>query len=178
MSLPPDTYNLAVPATHVVYSEILSVTSAMRKNARWATPTAYYPSHGRASLATSMGLRTGTQAGATVNTRVHSRREFDLMLGFEDLKRDIRGTSGARGPSLSHLHSKLKRPYRSVGYAAIGDTFSFPCTNTFATRHSSDYISGSQCASYILRMRVDFAQLTWNPTSTSRAQQHRFSLKI
>jgi len=96
MSLLPDTYNLAVPATHVVYSEILSVTSAMRKNARWATPAAYYPSHGRASLATSMGLRTGTQAGATTNTKGRPRKEFDLMLGFEDLKRDIRGTSGMR----------------------------------------------------------------------------------
>lgn len=97
MSVLPDTYNLAVPATHVVYSEILSVTSAMRKNARWATPTAYYPSHGRASLATSMGLRTGTQAGAPASTKGHSRREFDLMLGFEDLKRGIRGTSGTQG---------------------------------------------------------------------------------
>jgi len=94
MSMPPDTYNLAVPTTHVVYSEILSVTSAMRKNSRWATPTAYYPSQGRASLASSMGLRPGTQAGTITNTKVHSRREFDLMLGFEDLKREIRGTSG------------------------------------------------------------------------------------
>ena len=98
MSMPPDTYHLAVPTTHVVYSEILSVTSAMRKNARWATPTAYYPSQGRASLASSMGLRPGTQAGASANNKGRSRREFDLMLGFEDLKRDIRGTSGTHSP--------------------------------------------------------------------------------
>ena len=96
MSMPPDMYNLAVPTTHIVYSDI--VNSSIRKNARRATHTAYYPSQGRASLASSMGPRPGTQAGATANTKGHYRREFDLMLGFEDLKRDIRATSGTYPP--------------------------------------------------------------------------------
>lgn len=84
-------YNLAVPSTHLVYSEVLSVTSAMRKNSRWATPAAYYPTGASASLASSLGLRTGTTADASIT---NGRRDFDLMVGFEELKRTIRTSSG------------------------------------------------------------------------------------
>ncbi|KIM32215.1 hypothetical protein M408DRAFT_326851 [Serendipita vermifera MAFF 305830] len=91
----PSSYNLAVPSTHLVYSEILSVTSAMRKNSRWATPTAYYPAAARASLATSFGLRAAVSQGVETssNTRVSGHRDFDLMVGFEELKREIRGSN-------------------------------------------------------------------------------------
>lgn len=81
-------YNLAVPSTHLVYSEILSVTSAMRKNSRWATPTAYYPSSARVSLASSLGLRAATNNER--EGRVQGRKNVDLMVGFEELKRDVR----------------------------------------------------------------------------------------
>ena len=92
----PSSYNLAVPSTHLVYSEILSVTSAMRKNSRWATPTAYYPAAARASLATSFGLRAAVSQGVepNANSRVSGKRDFDLMVGFEELKRDIRASNG------------------------------------------------------------------------------------
>lgn len=102
----PSSYNLAVPSTHLVYSEILSVTSAMRKNSRWATPAAYYPSSyssssssARASsLASSLGLRaavsgsTGASGDAPLKGQV--RRDVDLMVGFEELKRDVRASNG------------------------------------------------------------------------------------
>ncbi|QRV74795.1 Sec7 guanine nucleotide exchange factor [Ceratobasidium sp. AG-Ba] len=72
---------------HIVYSEIISVTSVMRKNSRWATN---FGTNRRRDmqLATSMGLRRGAME--------HSgspgpRREVDLMGGFEYLKRKIRG---------------------------------------------------------------------------------------
>jgi golgi-specific brefeldin A-resistance guanine nucleotide exchange factor 1 len=102
----PSSYNLAVPSTHLVYSEILSVTSAMRKNSRWATPTAYYPAAARASLATSFGLRAAVSQGVdpNSNSRISGKRDFDLMVGFEELKRDIRASNGMlhfdRGQSL------------------------------------------------------------------------------
>ena len=50
---------------------------------------AYYPSQGRAPLASSMGLRPGTQDGTIANIKGRPCREFDLMLGYEDLKRPI-----------------------------------------------------------------------------------------
>ena len=59
---------------------------------------AYYPSQCRASLASGMGLRPGTQAGAIANTKRRSRREFDLILGFEDLKRGASGTYSPPAP--------------------------------------------------------------------------------
>jgi brefeldin A-resistance guanine nucleotide exchange factor 1 len=89
----PSNYNLAVPSTHLVYSEILSVTSAMRKNSRWATPAAYYPTSAPTSFASSLGLRTGLDVQPTPN-KPAGRRDFDLMFGFEELKRNIRATSG------------------------------------------------------------------------------------
>lgn len=79
-----------MPSTHLVYSEILSVTSAMRKNSRWATPTAYYPATARASLASSMGLRYVEDS----SSRTSGKRDFDLMVGFEELKRDVRAAAG------------------------------------------------------------------------------------
>lgn len=82
-----------------MYSEILSVTSAMRKNSRWATPTAYYPASARASLASSLGLRavvSGDDNTNTVGSRVQGRRDVDLMVGFEELKRDVRASNGWR----------------------------------------------------------------------------------
>lgn len=89
----PSTYNLAVPSTHLVYSEILSVTSAMRKNSRWATPAAYYPVSTRTSFASSLGLRAGLDVEATTAKPV-GRRDFDLMVGFEELKRNVRASNG------------------------------------------------------------------------------------
>ncbi|KAG9092244.1 hypothetical protein FRC07_011706, partial [Ceratobasidium sp. 392] len=71
---------------HIVYSEIISVTSVMRKNSRWATN---FGTNRRRDmhLATSMGLR----RGSVENTGSPGpRREVDLMGGFEYLKRKIR----------------------------------------------------------------------------------------
>ncbi|KAG9021684.1 hypothetical protein FS842_006498 [Serendipita sp. 407] len=92
-------YNLAVPSTHLVYSEILSVTSTMRKNSRWATPIAYYPTPARASasLASSLGLRAAVHMDADGASKSRQqqpvRTEVDLMVGFEQLKRDVRAAS-------------------------------------------------------------------------------------
>ncbi|KAG9093300.1 GDP/GTP exchange factor for ARF [Ceratobasidium sp. UAMH 11750] len=71
---------------HVVYSEIISVTSVMRKNSRWATNFGINRRRDM-HLATSMGLRRGTveHSGSP-----GPRREVDLMGGFEYLKRKIR----------------------------------------------------------------------------------------
>ncbi|KAG8832745.1 GDP/GTP exchange factor for ARF [Serendipita sp. 399] len=98
-------YNLAVPSTHLVYSEILSVTSTMRKNSRWATPIAYYPTSARASLASSLGLRAAANTvdgGDASKAKQPVRTEVDLMVGFEQLKRDVRASTAA---ALSSLRS-------------------------------------------------------------------------
>ena len=75
-----------------------------------------YPSQCRASLASSMGLRPGTQAGAIANTKGRSRREFDLILGFEDVKR---GTSGTHSPT--PLKGPLSEVWLRLGAASSCD---------------------------------------------------------
>ena len=98
-------YNLAVPNMHLVYSEILSVTSAMRKNSRWATPTTYYPSSARVSLASSLGLRAATSNAR--EGRVQGRKNTDLMVGFEDLKRDVRASTGEFSVNFFNYNTQL-----------------------------------------------------------------------
>ncbi|KAJ7168148.1 hypothetical protein C8R43DRAFT_983232 [Mycena crocata] len=70
---------------HVLYSEILSVTSAMRKNSRWASATHFMNARDSA-LGSNLGLRVSN----TSQSAKRVSREADLMLGFEDLKRAVR----------------------------------------------------------------------------------------
>jgi brefeldin A-resistance guanine nucleotide exchange factor 1 len=101
----PSRFNLAVPSSHLVYSEILSVTSAMRKNSRWATPTAYFPTSTSASLASTFGLRVAMNpdVGPSQPRTQSSGTDVELMMGFEDLKRDVRASVGMYAPYSKHL---------------------------------------------------------------------------
>ncbi|KAJ1307233.1 hypothetical protein OPQ81_001347 [Rhizoctonia solani] len=72
---------------HIVYSEIISVTSVMRKNSRWATNSGVQRRRD-VQLATSMGLRRGALESQPRSPG--PRREVDLIGGFEHLKRKIR----------------------------------------------------------------------------------------
>ncbi|KII88730.1 hypothetical protein PLICRDRAFT_41948 [Plicaturopsis crispa FD-325 SS-3] len=77
--------NGSVSTKHVLYSEILAVTSAMRKNARWASHTHSLNARDSA-FASSLGLRRAV--GPSYAGR--RTREADLMAGFEELKRTVR----------------------------------------------------------------------------------------
>ena len=88
----PGDMHLSVSLEHVVLSEIFAVTAAMRKNSRWASRSVWRSARDDA-LASSMGLRrAGTQSSSSVN--LTERKEADLMLAFQDLKKDIYETSG------------------------------------------------------------------------------------
>lgn len=83
---------LRVSQKHVLLSEILAVTSVMRKNSRWAS--AAHTLHARDSaLARDLGLRRATPGS-------HSQRssrvspEADIMAGFQELKRTVRDAEG------------------------------------------------------------------------------------
>ncbi|KAI0048190.1 Sec7-domain-containing protein [Auriscalpium vulgare] len=79
-----------VSPKHVLYSEILSVTSAMRKNSRWASSTQTFNTRDSA-LASNLGLRRAGPSNA-IATRPGSQEE-ELIAGFEELKRDLRNLS-------------------------------------------------------------------------------------
>jgi hypothetical protein len=83
--------NEAVSSAHIIYSEILSVTSVMRKNSRWSSTMQTFYTRDSA-LASNLGLR---RPGSNIaSTPQQGSREEDLMSGFEELKRSLRSAQG------------------------------------------------------------------------------------
>ncbi|KAF8577240.1 Sec7-domain-containing protein [Ramaria rubella] len=79
--------DIVVSPKHLIEHEILSVTSSMRKNSRWASPARLRSARDTA-LASSMGLRRANISDST--GKGHEREDVDLMAGFEELKREVR----------------------------------------------------------------------------------------
>ena len=91
--------NITVLPKHLIEHEILSVTSSMRKNSRWAS-SARLRSARDTALASRMGLRRTNVSDST--GKGHEREDVDLMAGFEQLKRDVRDVEG-KPESILHL---------------------------------------------------------------------------
>ncbi|KAF8906002.1 Sec7-like domain is implicated in guanine nucleotide exchange function [Gymnopilus junonius] len=74
---------------HILLSEILFVTSVMRKNSRWASSTVVMTVRDSPALGTNMGLRISSPAH---HMRLSGRgsKEAELMAGFLELKRGIK----------------------------------------------------------------------------------------
>ena len=91
-----------------MHDEIVSVTSAMRKNARWSNTSAYAYARNTTKLSgSSVGLhRAGPSAltSGSQGTRREPPREADLMAGFESLKRDLAHSSGSSIFPLPHYY--------------------------------------------------------------------------
>jgi brefeldin A-resistance guanine nucleotide exchange factor 1 len=81
-----------VSKKHILYAEILAVTSVMRKNSRWASST-HFVNVRDSALASNLGLR---RSNPGTNFQAHGRgsRESDLMAGFQELKRATRDIEG------------------------------------------------------------------------------------
>lgn len=79
---------------HVLLSEILVVTSVMRKNSRWASSTLVMAVRDTPTLGTNMGLRISPPA---YHTRLPGRgtKEVELMAGFIELKRAVKDMEGS-----------------------------------------------------------------------------------
>lgn len=92
----------AVSPKHTLYSEILAVTSAMRKNSRWAS-SHYSLSARDSALASSLGLRRPSTLDPSTGQTGNSER--DLMLNFQELKRQINTVTGMWYFSSSNITS-------------------------------------------------------------------------
>lgn len=77
---------------HILLSEILSVTSVMRKNSRWAMSTNTFSS-GDSALASSLGLRR-TRQYPTPYISERGSNEQELMRGFQELRRTVKDIEG------------------------------------------------------------------------------------
>lgn len=83
---------LSVSSRHLVFYEIIAVTTAMRRNSRWASAQ---PGLSRGtSLASSMGLRAPSGGNEASNNAGQNKHEVALMVGFDELKRTLHDTEG------------------------------------------------------------------------------------
>src|SRR5271154_4691948 len=93
---------------HVLFSEILAVTSAMRKNSRWATFTHFVNARDSA-LASKLGLRLSIPSYKPQGNG-RGTIETDLISGFQELKRAIRDVAGLFLPSAKFLDNNDTPP--------------------------------------------------------------------
>ncbi|KAI6110037.1 hypothetical protein F5141DRAFT_822489 [Pisolithus sp. B1] len=115
---------------HVLLSEILAVTSTMRKNSRWAAAAHTLVARDSA-LAKDLGLRRGSLAVESQRPGRFSQ-EADLMGGFQELKRAIRDVADVQslhlpallGPFLSLIRSPLSTgPITSAALSSVHNFF-------------------------------------------------------
>jgi hypothetical protein len=85
----------SVSLKHILLSEVLSVTSVMRKNSRWAMSTNTYGSFSDSTLASSFGLRRTRQYPEPYISDQGSK-EQELMRGFQELRRLVKDIDGTR----------------------------------------------------------------------------------
>ena len=85
----------SVSLKHILLSEVLSVTSVMRKNSRWAMSTNSYGSFSDSALASSLGLRR-TRHYPEPYSSDRGSMEQELMRGFQELRRLVKDVEGMR----------------------------------------------------------------------------------
>ncbi|EIW85385.1 Sec7-domain-containing protein [Coniophora puteana RWD-64-598 SS2] len=120
----------SVSAKHVLLSEILTVTSVMRKNSRWALSVHTLTARDSA-LARDLGLRRASP-NPDAERAGYISREADLMLGFQELKRTIRDIEDITtlplpallGPFLALIRSPLSTgPITSTALSSLHNFF-------------------------------------------------------
>lgn len=115
---------------HVLEAEILSVTTAMRKNSRWASSANTLNSR-ESTLASTLGLRIPTTSAISTGLGRGSR-ERELMANFQELKREVRDVddiesihlSTVLGPFFAIIRSQLSTgPITSAALSALHNFF-------------------------------------------------------
>ncbi|KZT26496.1 Sec7-domain-containing protein [Neolentinus lepideus HHB14362 ss-1] len=86
---------------HILEAEILSVTTAMRKNSRWASSTNTVNARD-STLASTLGLRIPT-ATPTHSIFERGSRERELMANFQELRREVKDTDDIESIYLSSI---------------------------------------------------------------------------
>ncbi|KAF5372839.1 hypothetical protein D9758_001701 [Tetrapyrgos nigripes] len=137
---PPLTTRRTVSPKHVLSSEILSVTSTMRKNSRWAAST-HFINTGTLALGTDLGLRITTPTPRSQRNG-RENREADLMAGFYELKRIVRDVDDVMtipltillSPFFAIIRSPLSTgPITSAALSALHNFFVCGLVNAHST---------------------------------------------
>ncbi|EMD38471.1 hypothetical protein CERSUDRAFT_113640 [Gelatoporia subvermispora B] len=155
----PQSCLVSVSMKHILLSEILSVTSVMRKNSRWASPTHSFSTRDSA-LATSMGLRRvkPVHDGFMVE---RGSTEQDLMSGFQELKRLVQDTTDIQTLPLNTLLSPFCAIIRSplstgpITSAALSALHSFFLCNLVSTTSPSLDVALTELSNAISRCKFE-----------------------
>jgi hypothetical protein len=172
-------FKLAVSPTHLVFSEIIAVTSAMRKNSRWASAQ---PGPARVSgLASSMGLRTPPSGHGVIGRGEQDRREAILMAGFDQLKREIRDAesmylSNQAATKVRIAHNKV--PIRYNESACPYRFIALLCNRPFATFHWTNNCNDPFFDPQFLSFRFNLPNFIRTCACTREAQQCSRSLQV
>lgn len=145
---------------HVLLSEILVVTSVMRKNSRWASSTLVMAVRDTPALGTNMGLRISSPA---YHTRLPGRgtREVELMAGFIELKRAVKDMEGDVALLSTHfLHSQIFNVYRYTASRSYRPPCSFFCDSSVTFIYWTYHLISTFCTTQLLRLWSIFARLT------------------
>ena len=145
---------------HVLLSEILVVTSVMRKNSRWASSTLVMAVRDTPALGTNMGLRISSPA---YHTRLPGRgtREVELMAGFIELKRAVKDMEGDVALLFTHyLLSQVFNIYRYTGSRSYRPPCSFFCNSSVAFIDWTYHFISTFCTTQLLRLWSFFTRFT------------------
>ena len=142
---------------HVLLSEILVVTSVMRKNSRWASSTLVMAVRDTPALGTNMGLRISSPA---YHTRLPGRgtREVELMAGFIELKRAVKDMEG--DVALLSTHFLRSHFYRYTASRSYRPPCSFLCDSSVTFIDWTHHLICTFCIAQLLRLWSIFARLT------------------
>lgn len=157
-----------VSLKHLIENEVLSVTSSMRKNSRWATPPRLFSARDT-TLAYSMGLRRPSRYDIA---KSYDQEDIELMAGFEHLKREVREHQGIHLFQLSHKHMSYNVFNRYPKYFAPRRPRTFLSPNTLHLIDWSYYICGTFISIHLLRIWAYSAHLCCSWTCLSCLKQH------
>jgi len=144
----------AVSPKHTLYAEILSVTSVMRKNSRWASPH-YSLSARDSALASSLGLRRPSTLDPSTGQSGSSER--DLMLNFQELKREINTVTGMwcypSGSIPNGSLSSLRHPKHTFDFSPL----SLFRDHSLAAIHRANHLRSIVLVTLHILVRLDYA---------------------
>jgi hypothetical protein len=145
---------------HVLLSEILVVTSVMRKNSRWASSTLVMAVRDTPALGTNMGLRISSPA---YHTRLPGRgtREVELMAGFIELKRAVKDMEGGVVliSTTSFSYRQIFNVYRYTASRSYRPPCSLFCDSSVTFIDWTYHLVSTFCTTQLLRLWSIFARL-------------------
>lgn len=163
----------AVSSKHTLYAEILAVTSAMRKNSRWASP--HYSHSGRDStLASSLGLRRPSTVNSPTGQSGNSER--DLMLNFQELKREINMATGAWCCLSDDVPNYSQIPFRYPRHTINLSPFPILCDHPLAAVHRTNHLHRIILVALHILVRFDHVRLAIRGERHGRTQCYHFPL--